>query len=286
MRRRTAAAAAIAVGLLALGTSAGTAAADSIVYAKDGDLYLTSPDGAKGYRLTTDGGYSSPSQARDGTIRDRQLVRLDRGGRPLGAPVDVIGSHTAWTYSDRFTDPEGEGGYYKGMTQGEWLTNDRLVGTEGFWMNMWTWQVGTKPGYDGSSGQYWLGLQDPPDEWGVPAYHWYDDPALSPDGTKLAMTDGMNGRALQLASVSGPAWQGDAPYDNDYLNGDTPFARPEIACSGDAAINPSWSADSRLLAFGGDDGVHVLSVPSLDCASIGDSLVAPGGTEPAFGPPT
>jgi hypothetical protein len=333
MRRRSAAAVAIATGLLALGTFAGTAAADSVVYAKAGDLHLTSPDGSKGYRLTSDGGYSSPSQAADGTIgaiRDRQLVRLDRSGRRVGAPVDVIGSdrsnraiagpyearlspdgrrfaywfyvqsswhdyetgwdwgdigsHTAWTYSDRFTDPVGEGGFYKGLTQGEWLTNDRLVGTEGFSMNMWTWKVGTQPGYDGYSAQYWFGLQDPADEYGVSAYHWYDDPALSPDGTKLAMTDGMDGHALKLASVSGPVWQGEPPYDNDYLNGQTPFPRPELACGGGAAINPSWSSDSASLAYGGDDGVHVLSVPSLDCGAIGDRLVAPGGTEPAFGP--
>src|SRR4051794_41683042 len=85
-------------GLVALGISAGSASADSIVYAKAGDLYLTSPDGSKGYRLTTDGGYSSPSQADDGTIgavRDRHLVRLDRSGRPVEQPLAVAGSDRA-----------------------------------------------------------------------------------------------------------------------------------------------------------------------------------------------
>jgi hypothetical protein len=329
------AAAALAAGLVALGIAAGPASADSVVYAKDGDLYLTSPDGSKGYRLTYDGGYSSPSQADDGTIGaivNRQLVRLDRSGRRIGQPVDVVGSdrsnravagpyearlspdgrrfaywfyvqtswtdyehnwewvdtgsHTAWTYSDRFTDPIDEGGYYKGLTQAEWLTNDRLAGTEGFWMNMWTWKLGTHPGYDGYSAQYWFGLQDPPDEWGVPAYHWYDDPAVAPDHSAIAMTDGSDDHRLVLASIPDPTiWQGDPPYDNDYTYGSTPFQRPAIRCKGATkATNPSWSADSRTLAYGAADGVHVLAVPAgQDCGAASERLVAPGGTDPAYG---
>src|SRR6185436_19224371 len=43
------------------------------------------------------------------------------------------GSWTTWTWADRFTDPNTESGVQKGMTQPDWLTNDRVVGTEGFW---------------------------------------------------------------------------------------------------------------------------------------------------------
>ena len=85
----------LALAAVALGVAASPAAADSIVYAKDGNLFLTSPDGSRGYQLTFDGGYSSPSQADDGTIgalRNDQLVRLDRSGRPLNAPIDAMGS--------------------------------------------------------------------------------------------------------------------------------------------------------------------------------------------------
>src|SRR3954453_17323082 len=87
--------AAIATGVLAAGVFAGTASADSIVYAKDGNLFLTSPDGAKGYQVTRDGGYASPSQARDGPIgavHNGQPVRRARSGRTIGAPIDAIGS--------------------------------------------------------------------------------------------------------------------------------------------------------------------------------------------------
>src|SRR4051794_36492884 len=325
----------VVLGLVVAGVLASSASADSIVYAKDGNLFLISADGARGYQLTHDGGYSSPSQAADGTIgavRGGRLVRLDRSGRQIGQPVQAIGgpgslpgiagpydarispdgprfaywvyvqtatnipydpehrvaidtgSHTTWTWADRFTDPTTEAGIQKGMTQPDWLSNDRVVGTEGFWMNMWTWKLGA--GADaGGRAQFWFGLQDPPDQWGVPAYHWYDDPSLSPDGAKLAMTDG--GRNLMLAAQHGPAWVGEPPYDIDYLNGATPVEAPELACRGGdvGATNPSWSSDSQLLAYGAKDGVRVLSVPdSLDCGAMTERLVAPGGTDPAFGP--
>jgi hypothetical protein len=42
-----------------------------------------------------DGGYSSPSQADNGTIgalHNGQLVRLNRSGRPLNAPINAMGS--------------------------------------------------------------------------------------------------------------------------------------------------------------------------------------------------
>ena len=56
---------ALGVTALAAGAAAGPAAADSIVYVRDGNLHLTSPDGSRGYQVTYDGGYSSPSQADD-----------------------------------------------------------------------------------------------------------------------------------------------------------------------------------------------------------------------------
>src|SRR5262249_22696948 len=74
--------------LVAAGIAASPAAADSIVYVKQGNLYLTSPDGSQGYQVTSDGGYSSPSQADDGTIgalHDDQMVRLDRSGHILSS---------------------------------------------------------------------------------------------------------------------------------------------------------------------------------------------------------
>jgi hypothetical protein len=74
---------------------AATASADSLVYVKDGNVWLSSPDASKSYQVTFDGGYSSPSQSDNGTIaalRGGQMVRMDRSGRPLNAPIDGMGS--------------------------------------------------------------------------------------------------------------------------------------------------------------------------------------------------
>src|SRR6185436_12809157 len=76
--------------LLALAAAA-PAAADSIVYVKDANVWSARPDGSDQHRLTSDGTaqdpYSSPSQADDGTIvavRGSRFTKLDRQGRVLG----------------------------------------------------------------------------------------------------------------------------------------------------------------------------------------------------------
>ncbi len=89
------------------------ASADSIVYVKDADVWVASPDGSGQRQLTRDGTadhpYRSPSQADDGTVAAsfRDGIRLiDRSGRTIreldpppltsfvshpmdGTPVDV-----------------------------------------------------------------------------------------------------------------------------------------------------------------------------------------------------
>src|SRR3954470_24657669 len=92
LRRTTTTLAACAVAALA---AAAPASADSIVYVKDGNVWLTSPDAAKGYQVTFDGGSDSPSQADSGMIvalHNGQLVRLDRSGHQIGNAIDRIGS--------------------------------------------------------------------------------------------------------------------------------------------------------------------------------------------------
>ena len=79
------------LALLLVLAAAAPAAADSIVYVKDSNVWSARPDGSEQRRLTSDGTpqdpYSSPSQADDGTIvavRGTRLHKLDRQGRPLG----------------------------------------------------------------------------------------------------------------------------------------------------------------------------------------------------------
>src|SRR4051794_10118895 len=84
MRRTLKLAAAAALAVLAAGAPA--AYADSIAYVKDGNVWLSTPDRARRFQVTTRGGYSDVSQADDGTmiaLTGVRLHRLDRLGHVL-----------------------------------------------------------------------------------------------------------------------------------------------------------------------------------------------------------
>src|SRR4051794_38063247 len=77
---------AAAVAVAALATCAPSALADSIAYVKDGNVWLSTPDGARQFQVTTAGGYGDVSQADDGTMiatHGLNLQRLDRLGHVL-----------------------------------------------------------------------------------------------------------------------------------------------------------------------------------------------------------
>lgn len=282
-----------------------TAAADSVVFIKGGDVHLLGEGGT--VRLTTDGGYESPSMADDGTIvvirktgedpdrpEARRVHRMDTSGRllnpptvavpvdnsnyvgPSGAQVSPDGRLVAFHYfnrgavsrpemprvaiapTDRDLNDLGDifsQGYYLNPT---WIGSSTIVlfGTPGFIPNVQTYTLGSE------------GIAD-----------WFDAPGvghlgggeLSADGTRFAATvDG--GSALQLFSVPGP-----------------PPAAPQPTCrfSGTEGQfqRPRWSPDGRELVWESPDGLHVAAVPAIDdCPNIREGLVAPGGSDPDYGP--
>lgn len=93
----------ILAAVAALAVFSAPAAADSISYVKDGDVWLTSPDGARQVQVTRDGGYAFASQADDGTLlglRGQRLRRLDRTGRVLAefsTPVSDVPPGSSFT---------------------------------------------------------------------------------------------------------------------------------------------------------------------------------------------
>jgi hypothetical protein len=75
-----------AAALCVLAIAAPAASADSIAYVKDGNVFLTTSDGARQFQVTFDGGYSDVSQADDGTmiaLHGINLRKLDRQGTVL-----------------------------------------------------------------------------------------------------------------------------------------------------------------------------------------------------------
>ena len=82
MRTRTIAALAAMASL----AFAAPAMADSIAYIKDGNVWLSTSDGARQYQVTSNGGYSDVTQADDGTmvaLTGVRLHKLDRQGKVL-----------------------------------------------------------------------------------------------------------------------------------------------------------------------------------------------------------
>jgi hypothetical protein len=151
-------------------------------------------------------------------------------------------------------------------------------------MSGWTFKIGTGTGYSDKAAQWWYQFKD--DQ----GYNFYPtDPALSPDGKKLALANGgdpTTKNQLLLASVPGPAWVGEPPYENDYL-GNSAVEQPTLQCAQDkgVVVNPTWSQDSASVAYGSADGIHVMGVPAdFNCAALSDRLLVPGGSEPDWGP--
>lgn len=79
---------------LSLLVVAGPAQADSIVFVRGGDIWLTTPDGSREHRVTTGQKFTAVTQADDGTIFGAYergvLVKYDRNGKELQRPVGGI----------------------------------------------------------------------------------------------------------------------------------------------------------------------------------------------------
>jgi hypothetical protein len=93
--------------LVALAVAAPAALADSIAYIKGGDVWLSTGDGSRQYRVTSTGRYADVSQADDGTmiaLSGVRLHRLDRQGRVL-ADFDTPVSDTRPAPAKTFYGP-------------------------------------------------------------------------------------------------------------------------------------------------------------------------------------
>jgi hypothetical protein len=276
----------VAVVLAVAALSAPSAAADSIVYEKDGNVWLANPGGTGQYPLTRSGGYSNPTQANDGTIvavKDRLLHRMDRKGRvlnlagdssgtgPLTPSLSPGGSLVAYNYRNLGpTTP----GFRTALSHPTRQTSNDEIFNIGGWSNP-TWIGDDKVlMFDGS--ETFTGDTLIHTVGGSGTQTWYEDPELSLVGgevdasqTRFAATDGTVIRLYRLT----------APPPAIAVQPVCEFRNPN-----GSYFRPTWSSDGRSLAWQEDDGIWVGTVDLTNCAAGDASLVIPGGRAPDWGP--
>lgn len=311
------------VALLALAAAA-PAGADSIAYVNGGDVWLTTPDGARRHQVTRDGGYSYVSQADDGTLiakHGTRIRRLDRADGTVtadfatpvsetppgaafvfrGGPIDPVispdGTRIAYGYNAQYTRYDPLCGYYGGCTIGKLVVGtgysraDRLTGWD-------------EPGFKKQSGWQWPS--------------WIDD-----GHTLISHPAEILNKQFWIDTVgddrSGAAWFRDddsnpSAYDAELNRRQTglvhaqrneagrhqlliwrlaapPPAEPAgclvVTEEAGEMTSPSWSPDGGSLTFA--DGRGVVAVDGVDLAGCDpgkavERVLVPGGSAPDWGP--
>jgi hypothetical protein len=299
-----------AASIVAVAAVAAPAAADSMVYVKDGNVWLANADGSSPYQVTLDGTaanpYESSSEADDGTIvairqvpgERRRIYRMTQSGGLLNPPIDTPAPGTGAI--DARVSPDGRYvAYWFVTTVNDPLcsfcvdvTNRALISRSDSFTNadeIGTPNTGGWPSWDGNttlvltngSGTVWYYTIGMPE-----AAIWFDnsvfgdgqfptllDGEVSHDGTRFALVRGDNQETLITFAMTGaiPA----APT-------------PQCAFTGPTGkfVNPTWSTDGLTLAWKEDTGIWEDTIPNVgDCTSYGmPHLVIPGGTDPDFSP--
>ncbi|WGX98649.1 LpqB family beta-propeller domain-containing protein [Nocardioides sp. L-11A] len=295
-------------GVSAANGAARAAAAGTIVFVKDYNVWLVRPDGTGLYQVTTDGTfatpYLSPSMSDAGIIaagHGLTIVQMRQNGQILnrmdppplmnsvshptdGPPVDVAispdGRRIAYSMVS-YSCPIGASCGARSVTG---VTDAGALSPSQIGLNYYSdpsWvgngRLMTHGGY-GSN----VMLQD----LGGAPQHWYDDEdvagsgyqdlsdgEISRDGTRLAIVRSYGATThLQIAAVTGNPSSATigALADPSYL----------CATNDDARINsPSWGPDNSLV-LGDSDGLVVMADIGPACAAPTFRAIAPGGSEP------
>ena len=294
--------------------SAAAAQANSIVYLKGSNVWLTTPDGSQGYQLTFDGGWDSPSEADNGTVmavKSGETYRFSPSGQMLGAPVPTI-FHGADPSTN--VGPAGVRLSPDGTKQSYWGDIYTSYADYTCGCVMFRWEALTRWGASDqfnepnqTKGQQLYGeptwidnsalmLTDVGSLFGdeVATYtvggadnsltQWFSDPdstvkqlqygTITRQGDKLAFVASTQATQDEIRFYQ---THGPAP------NAPTPMCAITGANGGQFSYT-SFAPDGTQIAWQEGDGIHEGSVGSLsDCSSITDQLVIPGGSQPFLG---
>ena len=298
---------------LALAVLPTAAAADSIVFVKDANVWLASADGTKLHQVTTDGTaadpYRVPVQADDGTIaasHGQLIVRLRQNGEVIGTldpepltnsvgqpvdgpPVNLAispdGTRIAYTLVG-FSCPVGADCGTRPVTA--YTAVGALTPA-----SQWGTVYRRNPSFVTASralvfGGY-LGQVNTHDLGEAAEVHWFDDQDIYGQADATDLGDGeLNRQGTRLAAIRG--YGADAHVIWYDVTGDVatqePPALPQARCKTgkEAGLHgPSWSPDGASLAIGSADGIWVKR-DAGSCDSPAPVLLLPGGSQPDWGP--
>lgn len=273
------------------------ASADSILYLKGGDIWLSSPDGGNQFQVTSGGGYNYASQSESGAVivasRDlsNRLYVLDRNGDVVRELPTVIGSSLWHGPYEPQVSPDGTHVAYQYFYTGggETRTGVAYANTDG-----------TYGDYDLHTG------------WAYPA--WYDDSLLMHSDPPNGLSQDVILRPFGSLNNTGDQWfsHDEFPllHDGDirinamaFVAGENgehlPVYRFDGAPGGDSIEicyayegpvgkfeSPSFSPDRAWLSWDEADGIHV-SPSGIDSGchpeQVGEKLSIPGGRYPVWG---
>jgi hypothetical protein len=289
-------------------------AAGTIVFLRDGNIWIARADGSGLLQVTRDGTatapYMSPTMSDAGIIaagKGNEIVRMDQNGVVLnrmdpptmldsagqpsdGPPVTVAispdGSKIAWTFAG-YNCPIGVSCGARsvtGVTAASTFTGPTMTSYE----REPSWVTNSRLMVHGGYGSQ-VKLQDPT----AGSQHWFDDSDLNGDFESTDLGDASltrDGRRLVAIRGYGATttmiWYA---VSGDPLTGSVAsLPTPVSQCHGSPGPNhadprlhdPSWSPDGSAFAIGATEGIWVVT-PTAECVGTTTTLLGPG-SEPSW----
>jgi hypothetical protein len=305
----------------ALCLTASPAAADSVAYVKDGNVWLTTTDGSRQYQVTTDGGYSTVSQADSGrmvALHGDKIRHLEQDGTLIAEIATPVTTST---------DPSMQ---FRGPFEPEISPNGQRVSYTYYWEYTGQDPYCMPPSCYTKRTYHGTGFTDPNrlTSWDEPGFlrrsgwiaaHWVDDDQVLLSNPSMPLNEDT---ILWSPSDSDSLrrWYFDPLYEGNVeetvisrdksamvtvTNGgkkigfmrseglfypNYPHRCFEAGLTGDGKISsPTLSADGTQAFFASPDGVHAAGLPKFPADHCPDAtdpgkLLVPGGSNPSWGP--